>query len=137
MLETIFLSLLGGALIGAAASILLVLNGRVASVSGIYYGILQFFKGDFAWRIYFVLGLVFGGLVMFLNFPSLFEPQTDRSLMAISVGGILVGFGSVLGSGCTIGHGVCGLSRKSKRSLTAVVVFLAAGIIAANLYSQF
>lgn len=137
MSESLLFGLLGGIIIGLAASLMLILNGRVAGISGIYNGVLQFYKGDVAWRVYFVLGLFAGGFLMAL--PQSSDVLTDeivplRPLAVVAVGGILVGFGTVMGTGCTSGHGICGLSRFSRRSLVAVVCFMLMGMVVATAY---
>lgn len=124
------LSLLGGALIGLSASLLLVVNGRVAGVSGILGGLLQPRPGDVAWRAWFVAGLLLGGGVLHVSRPELFGAATVP-WPVIMVAGVLVGFGTRLGSGCTSGHGVCGLSRLSRRSLAATLTFMFSGAVAA------
>ena len=124
-------SLAGGALIGSAASLLLAGNGRIAGVSGIVGGLLRPAEPDRAWRALFVAGLVVGGLVVRLVEPALFRMDLERSPAALLMSGLLVGLGTTLGSGCTSGHGVCGLSRGSWRSLVATVTFMATGVLAA------
>jgi uncharacterized membrane protein YedE/YeeE len=113
-------ALLGGMLIGLAASILLLTHGRVAGISGLYGGAIRRGTSDRAFRLSFVAGLVIAGLVVRFLFPSASLPLT-------LVAGLLVGFGTQLGNGCTSGHGVCGLSRLSPRSLVATLTFMATG----------
>jgi uncharacterized membrane protein YedE/YeeE len=125
-------ALAGGALIGLAASLLLVANGRVAGVSGIVAGLLTPRKGEVLWRAAFVAGLVGSGLAAALLWPSGIE-ASPRPLGYVALAGVLVGVGTRLGSGCTSGHGVCGLARLSVRSLAATLVFMGAGMIAATL----
>ena len=121
---------IGGVLIGLSAALLLIANGRIAGISGIAGGLLtKPPKGDVAWRLTFLGGLFAGGLVMGLVNGSLFAFELSRSTAALAVAGLLVGFGTRLGIGCTSGHGVCGLSRLSPRSLVSVVTFMATGII--------
>ncbi|HEY8427628.1 MAG TPA: YeeE/YedE thiosulfate transporter family protein [Sandaracinaceae bacterium] len=122
-------STLGGALIGLAASLLLLANGRIAGISGIFAGLLSPKAGEVAWRLSFVAGLVLGGLAVFLVAPSLFAFTADRTLPVVAIGGLLVGVGVRLGDGCTSGHGVCGLSRLSPRALVATVTFIATGAL--------
>lgn len=124
-------SLIGGAMIGLAASLLLLGDGRVAGISGIVGGLLRPIAGDAAWRALFVAGLALGGLVLRLVAPALVRMDVDRSAAALVVGGLLVGFGTALGNGCTSGHGVCGLSRGSRRSLAATLTFMASGMLTA------
>ncbi len=120
-------SLVGGLLIGLAAALLWILNGRVAGISGIVGELLGPAPGEGRWRLAFVVGLVGGGALVRLFHPSAFTvPHGSTALLAAS--GVLVGFGTRLANGCTSGHGVCGISRLSPRSLAATVIFMAAGI---------
>lgn len=121
-------ALAGGVLIGAAATWLLWLNGRIAGISGIAGGVLFPVRGDIAWRVAFLLGLV-GAAGLYLQFvPGAFVPRVEFPRWALVVGGLLVGFGTRMGNGCTSGHGVCGLGRLSVRSLAAVLTFMATAI---------
>jgi len=121
-------SLLGGMLLGAAASLLLLVSGKTAGISGIVAGLLR--AGvDRGWRMLFVLGLLIGGALVAWVEPSALGAST-RPLGLLAVAGVLVGFGARLGGGCTSGHGVCGLSRLSKRSLVATLTFMATAAIA-------
>lgn len=124
-------SLLGGAIIGLAASLLLLGAGRVAGISGIVGGLLLPQAGDAAWRAVFVAGLLAGGLGLRLIAPALVTNELPRSAAALIAAGFLVGFGTRLGNGCTSGHGVCGISRGSMRSVVATVTFMATGIATA------
>ena len=119
-------ALAGGVLIGIAAAMFALLNGRIAGISGIMGGLLKPATGDIAWRAAFLLGLVAAPLVyaLFAVSPSL---QIDAPYGALVMAGLLVGVGTRYGSGCTSGHGVCGLSRLSLRSLVATVAFMGAG----------
>jgi len=120
-------ALIGGVLIGLAATALLWFNGRIAGVSGIVNGLASQATGERGWRIAFLLGLAGGGvLVMKLTGQAASSPSGTPILL---LAGLLVGFGTRLGSGCTSGHGVCGLGRLSLRSLVAVMVFMAAAIV--------
>ena len=122
-------ALCGGLLIGLSAAVLLLFNGRIAGISGIVGGLLQRYKaGDFAWRMAFVLGLVLAPS-LYRVFGELPESQIDAGSATLVLAGLLVGFGSRLGSGCTSGHGVCGLSRRSPRSMVATATFMATGFI--------
>ena len=116
----------GGALIGLAAAMLLLLNGRIAGISGIVGGLLPPARGDAGWRVAFVLGLAAAPLAMFMHPVA---PRIDAGFGTLIVAGLLVGLGTSYGSGCTSGHGVCGLSRLSPRSLVATAAFMAAGIV--------
>lgn len=128
MQQTYLQSLIGGGLIGLSAAILLVLNGRIAGVSGMVSGAIEFVSPERMSRILFLGGLLCGPLIYLQWFgvwPQV-EVTTTAGLMVVA--GLLVGFGTRLGSGCTSGHGVCGLARLSPRSFTAVIVFLCTGI---------
>ena len=122
-------ALLGGVIIGLAVSVMLIWNGRVTGISGIINGVLSPIKGDTAWRLLFVLGLFLGGLVLKALSPVVFQGQLATDLWTTVLAGLLVGFGTVMGSGCTSGHGVCGISRLSPRSLIATIVFILVGIV--------
>lgn len=117
-------ALIGGALIGAAAMLLLWSLGRVAGVSGIVNSALEQREGR-AWRLAFVLGLVAGAGIWFMVSGA--APHAGFALPWLVAAGLLVGFGTRVGGGCTSGHGICGLARLSKRSLVAVAVFMGAG----------
>jgi uncharacterized membrane protein YedE/YeeE len=119
-------SLAGGAVIGLAAALFVLFNGRIAGISGILGGLLQWPKGDVAWRAAFLLGLVAAPAVYGL-FAPLPAVQVDAGTATLIIAGLLVGIGTRYGSGCTSGHGVCGLSRLSPRSLVATGAFMAAG----------
>lgn len=119
-------ALIGGVLIGLAAAMFVLLNGRIAGISGVMGGLFKPTQGDVAWRAVFVLGLVAAPSVYAL-FSALPRPQVDASWAALAVAGLLVGVGTRYGSGCTSGHGVCGLARLSPRSLVATVTFMGAG----------
>ena len=121
-------SLAGGILIGLAAAIFLLFNGRIAGISGILGGLLQRSSGDMAWRIAFVLGLV-GAPFVYGIFAPLPSVQVDAGTATLVVAGLLVGIGTRYGSGCTSGHGVCGLSRMSPRSPVATLAFMGAGFV--------
>jgi hypothetical protein len=121
-------SLVGGALIGLAASLLLLTHGKVAGISGIYGGLLRHGTSDRAFRLAFTAGLLFAGLVVRIFFPGAFQTSWSAALPVALAAGVLVGFGTQLGNGCTSGHGVCGISRLSIRSFVATVTFMAAGI---------
>ena len=119
-------SLAGGLLIGLASALLLWFNGRIAGISGIVGGLLHPIRGELAWRFAFLLGLIVAPLLYALGAP-LPEVQVDAGTGTLIVAGLLVGVGTRYGSGCTSGHGICGLSRGSPRSLVATAAFMAAG----------
>jgi uncharacterized membrane protein YedE/YeeE len=125
------LSLLGGVLIGLSATGLLLFNGKIAGISGIVGGLLTpLVPGDRGWRLGFVGGLLAGGAALAATAPALVAITVERSSGALIVAGLLVGFGTRLGSGCTSGHGVCGISRGSKRSIAATLTFITvAGVV--------
>lgn len=122
-------SLLGGALIGLAASIILLYNGKIAGISGIFGGILKPVKGDTAWRVAFVAGLLIAGLGFVVLYPNAFSTHAPGSIGLVALAGLLVGLGTRIGSGCTSGHGVCGIARRSPRSITATMTFIATGMV--------
>jgi uncharacterized membrane protein YedE/YeeE len=117
---------MGGTLMGVACVGLVLFNGRILGVSGVLGGALSL-KGERGWRWAFIAGMLIAGAVTMLVYPTGFEINIDRTLWATLAGGILVGAGTQLGSGCTSGHGICGIGRLSKRSLTATCVFMGAG----------
>lgn len=121
-------SLLGGMLIGLAAALMIHGLGRIAGISGIVGGLLRASGADFGWRLAFVAGMVLAPLVYGL-FAVLPAAQIDAGWLPLILAGLLVGFGSRLGSGCTSGHGVCGLSRLSLRSLVATCTFMGTGFL--------
>ncbi|MCK6522178.1 YeeE/YedE family protein [Myxococcota bacterium] len=129
-------ALLGGALIGLSAGGMLLLHGRVAGISGIVGGLLHPKPGDVRWRAAFVGGLLVAGLLTVVSGYDSFVYGVDRSPWLVAIAGLLVGFGTRLGNGCTSGHGVCGLARFSQRSLVAVVTFMATGMITAVLVDR-
>ena len=122
-------ALIGGALIGLSAALLLVLKGRVAGISGIVGGILTPMKGDIAWRAIFVFGLILGGFIYQWFGGSVAHIQAVVDKPMLILGGLIVGIGTTLGSGCTSGHGVCGMARLSPRSFVATLTFMATGIL--------
>ena len=125
--ESLIQALIGGLIIGVSASILILLSGRIAGISGILNGAL-FNSGDRFWRILFLGGLLFGGFLchLFTGKPSP-ELAINSPRLAIA-GGLVVGYGVRLGSGCTSGHGICGIARLSKRSIAATLCFIASGM---------
>lgn len=127
-MTTWMIALAGGVLIGVSATLLLWLNGRVAGVSGILNGVMFPTAGDVSWRLMFLLGLVAAAGLYMALVPGAPLPRTDYPRVALIVAGVLVGFGTRMGNGCTSGHGVCGLGRLSLRSLVAVLTFMAAAV---------
>ena len=122
-------ALAGGLLIGFAAALMVILKGRIAGISGIFGGLLQRQAiGDYGWRAAFVGGLLLAPQLYQLFVP-LPQPEMDADFGVLAVAGLLVGFGTRLGSGCTSGHGVCGLSRLSPRSVVATLTFMATGVM--------
>ncbi|MCX7295181.1 YeeE/YedE family protein [Janthinobacterium sp.] len=121
-------SLAGGMLIGLAAALLILFNGRIAGISGILGGLLRPRQGDLGWRIAFLVGLMVTPLLYPL-WQALPSVQIDAGTPALIAAGLLVGVGVRYGAGCTSGHGVCGLSRLSPRSLAATIAFMAAGFL--------
>ncbi len=121
-------SLAGGAVLGLSAALFVLLNGRIAGISGVLGGLLRPRAGDLAWRIAFVGGLLVAPLVfgLFMELPTM---QVAAEAPLLVVAGLLVGVGTRLGSGCTSGHGVCGISRLSPRSIVATLSFMASGFL--------
>lgn len=118
----------GGLLIGVATAVLLLFNGRIAGISGIVGGLLRPARGDIAWRLSFVAGIV-GAPFAFALVAPLPQAEIDASTATVILAGLLVGAGTRYGSGCTSGHGVCGLARGSPRSVVATAAFMAAGFL--------
>jgi len=118
----------GGLMIGAAVTLLLLFNGRIAGISGIVGGLYRMQQGDISWRVAFILGLVLSAVIwkFFFVLPEI-AIETNYTMLALA--GFLVGYGTRLGSGCTSGHGVCGISRRSPRSIAATTVFMLAGFM--------
>ncbi len=121
-------ALAGGVIIGLAAAMFILINGRIAGISGVLGGLLKPVRGDVGWRAAFIAGLV-GAPLAYALFAELPRPRIDAGYAALVVAGLLVGAGTRYGSGCTSGHGVCGISRLSPRSLVATAVFMLAGFI--------
>jgi len=121
---------IGGVLLGVSATLLLMLNGRIAGISGIVGGIYPPREGELGWRASFVAGLLIGGLALLLMFPSTMKLTYAPSIGMAVVAGLFVGVGTQVGNGCTSGHGVCGISRFSVRSIVATVTFISTGALA-------
>jgi uncharacterized membrane protein YedE/YeeE len=117
-------SAIGGALIGVSASLLLAFHGRIAGISGIFGGVIVPKRGDVEWRAWFLAGLMLTGFLWSRIFPSAFGAAISQPLFLTILAGALVGVGTQLGNGCTSGHGVCGISRGSSRSITATITFM-------------
>jgi uncharacterized membrane protein YedE/YeeE len=126
---TLLNGLFGGALIGLAVAALMMFTGRVAGVSGIVGGLLTSGPSDRGWRIAFVAGLIAAPLVAALAGAPLPRPAIASNLALVAAAGLLVGFGTRMGNGCTSGHGVCGFARLSTRSIMATVIFMGAAVI--------
>jgi len=126
---TPYSALIGGALIGLSAALLMLLTGRIAGISGIFGGCLTFGANDRGWRLAFIAGLIAAPLLGALIGFGLAAPLIPKSWLLIVAAGLLVGFGTKLGSGCTSGHGVCGVARLSARSIAATVIFMLSAIV--------
>lgn len=124
---------IGGALIGIACTLLLVLYGKIAGISGIVKSVFAKANSGSRWQLYFILGLLLAGVAVRVFAPSLLEAELQLSPWLIIVAGLLVGVGTTLANGCTSGHGVCGMSRFSTRSWVATCTFMLVAIITANL----
>jgi uncharacterized membrane protein YedE/YeeE len=137
MIHDILMALLGGVLIGLSASGVLLLKGRVCGISGFVGTLLNKWNDDSLWILLFLAGLLAGGVVLLFLSPETLAGPEARSVTAVAGAGALVGFGTRLGNGCTSGHGICGLSRFSPRSLVATLSFMATGFITATLIGFF
>jgi uncharacterized protein len=119
---------IGGALIGLAAVLLMRFNGRIAGITGIFAGLIDPAGDDRIWRATFIIGLIAAPLSAAILGWSLPSPQMPTSLTLVAIAGVLVGFGTRMGNGCTSGHGVCGIARLSPRSITATGIFMAVAV---------
>jgi uncharacterized membrane protein YedE/YeeE len=128
------ISIVGGAIIGIAVSLMLLFNGRVTGISGIVGGLLPPKSNDFNWRATFILGLLAGGFILQFVLPEAFEIKSSAQTIDYIIAGLLVGFGTLLGNGCTSGHGVCGISRFSTRSIMSTVTFISFGVLSVLLF---
>jgi uncharacterized protein len=120
---------MGGLLIGLAVTLMMLLNGRIAGISSIVSGLLTPKSGDTGWRAAFVVGLLLGALAFILAVGGPTQVDVLASPPAILIGGLLVGFGTRMGSGCTSGHGLCGIARFSRRSIVATAVFFGVAML--------
>ncbi len=125
---TPYSALAGGALIGLSAALLMLASGRIAGIAGIAGGLFRPAPGELGWRVAFLVGLILGPAAVGLLGGPVPVPTFQTDTLGMIVAGVLVGFGTRLGAGCTSGHGVCGLARLSPRSLTATLVFMAVAI---------
>lgn len=129
-------ALIGGALIGLAAVLFLFLHGRIMGVSGILSGLVSPLKGDLSWRVTFLAGLIAAPVLA--KILGLMPPiEISAGVIELVIAGLLVGFGTTLGSGCTSGHGVCGIARLSPRSIVATCVFVGVGMATVYLRQHF
>ena len=126
--------LIGGLLIGLAVSLMLLFNGRVTGISGIVSGLIKPEKNETSWKLSFVLGLILGGFVLQALNPEALIQISSALWFDYVIAGLLVGFGTLLGNGCTSGHGVCGISRFSTRSIIATITFIFFGICSVLLF---
>ena len=136
-LDSFLYSLLGGAIIGVAVTLMLLFNGRVTGISGILASSLTTPDKQGLWRWMFLLGMILGGIITYAIEPNFFSNLSGRSLPAIAVAGLLVGYGTVMGSGCTSGHGICGIGRFSLRSFFATGTFMLFGFLAVQAVLHF
>jgi len=119
----------GGALIGLSTVLLMLCNGRIAGITGIAAGMLDPASSDRGWRATFIVGLIAAPFSAMLAGYTVPIPQMPSSMVTIAVAGLLVGFGTRLGNGCTSGHGICGIARLSKRSIAATMIFMVTAIV--------
>ena len=126
-------ALVGGALIAASLAIMLIGTGRIAGLSGIFAGFVRGKKGDWTWRFWFLVGMFAVGIVFRVARPETYDYGARVPLWAVALSGALVGFGTRWSNGCTSGHGLCGMSRLSKRSIIATMTFFAVGVATATI----
>jgi uncharacterized membrane protein YedE/YeeE len=129
MEQSYIYALIGGIIIAIAASLKMLFNGRIAGISGILGGIFNFTPGDISWRALFIIGMIGSGFMMKYITPQFFQYEIDTSYPILIIAGLFVGFGTRLGSGCTSGHGVCGIPRLSTRSILATAIFMTTAAI--------
>lgn len=126
---------IGGVIIGLAATMMLLFNGKVTGISGILGEVLNKRSTEKSWRLLFLVGLISGGLFLRFLRPEVFTLESSATTLDYIGAGFIVGFGTLLGNGCTSGHGVCGISRLSTRSIIATVTFIASGVLSVLLFS--
>ncbi|MEQ1545925.1 YeeE/YedE family protein [Methyloglobulus sp.] len=126
---TPFSAFSGGILIGLAATLLLLFNGRIAGISGIMGGMMNSDRTELFWRFAFLAGIVIGAFLFHQIKPDFYQPRENFPVWLLAFGGFLVGFGTRMGNGCTSGHAVCGIARGSIRSITATITFMASGFL--------
>jgi hypothetical protein len=126
-------ALVGGALIATSLAIMLITTGRIAGLSGIFAGFIAGRRGDWAWRAWFIAGMLIVGIGFAIVRPQTFDHDARIPLWAVALSGAVVGLGTRASNGCTSGHGLCGMSRLSKRSIIATCVFFAFGVATATL----
>lgn len=126
---TPYSALTGGILIGLAATLLLLANGRIAGISGIMGGLIKAERSELFWRLAFLGGIIIGALLFHLIKPDFYQPRENFPVALLALGGFLVGFGTRMGNGCTSGHAVCGIARFSIRSIAATLTFMATGFL--------
>jgi uncharacterized protein len=119
----------GGILIGLAATLLLLFNGRIAGISGMMSGLIKAPRIELYWRLVFLIGIVLGAFIFHLIMPDFYHPRANFPLWLLVLGGFMVGFGTRMGNGCTSGHAVCGIARLSLRSIVATATFMLSGFI--------
>lgn len=119
----------GGILIGFAALLLLLFNGRIAGISGMMSGLMTTQRGEIIWRLTFLVGIVLGTFLFKLSESGFYPLREDFPIGLLALGGFLVGFGTRMGNGCTSGHAVCGIARLSIRSIVATLIFMTSGFI--------
>lgn len=124
---------IGGALIGLSATLLMLMLGKIAGISGLFRMVFSAADSDRGWKLAFFAGMIIAAFLVFSYTPAAFEPRQGFPVWQVAIAGLLVGFGTAMGSGCTSGHGVCGLARLSRRSLVSTVVFMVFGIATAIL----
>lgn len=129
-------AILGGLIIGLSVSLMLLFNGRVTGISGIIGGLVKPTKNDIDWRLTFIVGLISGGALFFYLKPDHFINLSNASRIDYIIAGLFVGFGTLLGNGCTSGHGVCGISRLSIRSILSTLTFITFGILSVLVYKS-